>query len=193
MTPPPVSILFLLFIFLSCHSSPEHNKKNQLPALPKTKNTITWEQNGTAHKSNTLFGKMESSKIFSFYAQSVLHEKLSFNEIPFQVGVYHIGGSLDEKGDDLVGASFTIDKNEKTVVRQEGQTIEANYCYYLPILERDKDKNYMALTYVDAARRIVQGKFKVRFKKQEGEQCKAENAGEIEFAEGAFAVQLPTE
>ena len=183
-------LLILITVWLACDQSGENTSNSRPTTLPKTKNTMAWEQNETQHKTNSLFGKLDSNNSFSFYGQSVLHEKLAFNEIPFRVGVYHIGGSLDDKGDGWVGGSFTINKNEKTMGTTKNASSSTDYCTYKAVLEEDKDKNYMALTYVDAARRIVQGKFKVRFQKQANNQCSDANPNEIDVAEGAFALQL---
>lgn len=161
-----------------CACGNESTTEKKAPkALPKSQSKIAWEQDGKAHTTQTVTATLEDDNTISFTTQSVQNEKLSFNEIPYKVGVHPIGNSLQEKGDGLVGAIFNIDINKTN-------------CKYVSIKDDEQENNHFAITYVDTSRGIVSGKFKMKVKKESSSSCGEEHQEEIAFEKGEFAIKL---
>lgn len=172
------SLLFLLVLSIlsSCANEAQTDKKAP-KALPKSQSKMAWEQGGKAHTTQTVTATLNDDNTITIVTQSVQNEKLSFNEIPYKVGVHPIGNNLTDTGDGLVGANFSID-------------IDVTSCDYIAIPDDEKENNHFAITYVDTSRGIVSGKFKMTVKKENTNSCGEGHEEDILFEKGEFAIKL---
>lgn len=169
--------LFLVFAFLgACSNAPVPETKTT-QALPKSQSKVAWKQNDLARTTQTVTATLEDNNTISLKIQAVVEEVLSFNDIPYEVGVHPIGYSLNEKGDSLVGATFSINQ-------------EATNCMYVAIKDEEKENNHFAITYVDTSRGIVSGKFKMKVGTGADSDCTDKTPDTFAFTSGEFAVKI---
>ncbi|MCG8332134.1 MAG: hypothetical protein MI974_30900 [Chitinophagales bacterium] len=174
----------LLTLLVSC-TKDKHYELPIFEAGPQTygwstalKNNVGFESSGTAlwhsDKPNEYFGVL----LDTYTSEGFWRERISLNEIKYEIGEYQVKGGYSDIYDGFVGSSYGT-------LSDDGDVVEDRY------LLKASEENILKVETIDTINNLIQGTFHLAFEiDRERGKTNPANPDVVVFSEGKFEVSF---